>query len=143
MCLETDKFIDEKTCLICDNDFDTTSKVAQHIKKDHLSIITIQTSQVQNAAPDEKQSVKVEHTQEMIDLNKLGLEVQNVVPGREQSIKVEHTQEMIDLENLGLEVQNVVPGEKQSIKVEHTQEIIDLENVSMETDPLALEPEYR
>ena len=74
LCLELDKFIDEKTCLICDIDFDTTSKVANHIRKEHLSLIGIQKGQVENVQIAKKQSIKVEHSQEMIDLENLSME---------------------------------------------------------------------
>ena len=74
LCLELDKFIDEKTCLICDIDFDTTSKVANHIRKEHLSLIGTQKSQVENVPLGKKQSIKVEHTQEMINLENSSME---------------------------------------------------------------------
>ena len=48
--------------------------MAKHIKKDHPSIIAIQPSQVQNVAPGKKQSIEVEHTQEIIDLENLSME---------------------------------------------------------------------
>ena len=60
ICLEASKYMDEKTCLVCDNEFDSTIQGVKHIRMEHSNVIGIsQENSKENSQGNSKEEINL------------------------------------------------------------------------------------
>ena len=97
-CQEASKYIDEQICMICEIEFQSTTEVAKHIKKEHLDIIVV----MESISEVPKTNVVKE---EVIDLDEEQDCATNVFDNKKfkpeaKNIKSEVKEEIINLDDL-------------------------------------------
>ena len=98
LCYEVSNYMDEKTCLICDADFNTNSEVIKHIKQKHLDIIVVMEIPSEKVSSIQPLDVKKEIKKEVMVSNTQLMEVKKEIiftNNKPMNVKKEVKEEII------------------------------------------------